>query len=122
MAITTNKDKETGLEVNGLYYTIDRISLNERDFQVIVSVYASEEAYRAPGRRSLRPASTYTLQDFDVEQLASMNIYAFAYDYLKSQDAFTEAEDVFEDGQLETLEAREKIESQVIEEMETSEN
>lgn len=98
MAITINKDPNTGLEVNGLYYRIDKINFNDFDFQVVLTGYASEEAYRNRAYPLIQPRA-YTLDGFDKEELANSNIYEFAYKYVKTIDGFKDADDVFEEGQ-----------------------
>ena len=98
MAITINKDPNTGLEVNGLYYRIDKINFNDFDFQVVLTGYASEEAYRNRAYPLIQPRA-YTLDGFDKEELANANIQEFAYKYVKTEAGFEDAEDVFEEGQ-----------------------
>ena len=110
MAITINKDPNTGLEVNGLYYRIDKINFNDFDFQVVLTGYASEEAYRNRAYPLIQPRA-YTLDGFDKDELAVSNIYEFAYKYVKTVAGFEDAEDVFEEGQLEQLEKRLEIEN-----------
>lgn len=99
MAITINKDPNTGLEVNGLYYRIDKINFNDYDFQVVLTGYASEDAFRNRARPLIQPQA-YTLDGYDKEELAQMNVFEFAYKYIKTVDGFKEADDVFEEGQI----------------------
>lgn len=98
MAVTLNKDPNTGLEVNGLYYRIDKINFNDFDFQIILTGYASEEAYRNRAYPLIQPRA-YTLDGFDKDELATSNVYEFAYKYVKTIDGFKDADDVFEEGQ-----------------------
>lgn len=98
MAVTLNKDPNTGLEVNGLYYRIDKINFNDVDFQIVLTGYASEDAFRSRARPLIQPQA-YTLEGFDKEELIQSNVYEFAYKYVKTIDGFKNAEDVFEEGQ-----------------------
>jgi|SRR5699024_2819420 len=121
MAITINKDPNTGLEVNGLYYRIDKINFNDHDFQVILTGYASEEAYRNRAFPLIQPKA-YTIDGYDKEELANSNVFEFAYKYVKTIEGFEDAEDVFEEGQIEAQEIRNEIENQITESTEANES
>lgn len=103
MAITMNRDPNTGLEVNGLYYRIDKINFNDYDFQIVLTGYASEDAFRNRAYPLIQPRA-YTIDGFSKEELAQANVYEFAYKYMKTVAGFEAADDVFEEGQLEQLE------------------
>lgn len=93
MAITLDKDPNTGLEMNGLYYRIDKINFNDSDFQVVLTGYASESAYKNRAYPLIQPKA-YTLQGFDKNELANNNVYEFAYKYVKTMQGFENAQDV----------------------------
>lgn len=100
MAISIDKDPITGLEVDGLYYRIDKINFNDKDFQIVLTGYASEDSFRN-GSRPISQPRAYTLLDFNKEELANSNIYEFAYRYTKTIEGFENAIDVFEGNQKE---------------------
>lgn len=103
MAITTDKDITTGLELEGIYYRIDKINFNDVDFQVTLTGYASEEAYRNRAYPLVQPR--HFVQDgYDKEMLNNSSVFEYAYDFVKSQEGFEAADDVFEEDQLEQLE------------------
>ena len=37
MAITQNHDGQTGLQLDGIYYRVDRVVINRKDIEVVVT-------------------------------------------------------------------------------------
>jgi len=99
MALRVNKDMATQIELEGMYFRIDKINFNHKDFQVTATGYASEEAYRN-GATPVVNTKYYTIQNYDKEELAQSNVFAFAYKMLKETEMLQGVEDVFEEGQV----------------------
>ena len=96
MALSLDYDYNTGIEMSGMYFRIDKINFNDYAFQVIATGYASEQAYRE-GKKPISEPRAYNLMDYsksDIEQA-----FQFAYSVLKHHPAFEGAKDVMEDGQ-----------------------
>lgn len=96
MALILDEDKQLGLKVNGMYYRIDKINFNDYDFQVVVTGYASEEAFKS-GAFPIADPRAYTIGDYGKENIPQ--VFAFGYEMLKKHPHFQEAEDHFNDGQ-----------------------
>lgn len=93
MALLLDKDPNTGLEISGMYYRIDKMNFNDYQFQVVVTGYASIDAYKNTKAPIAEPRA-YTW-DYDKLDLTSseLNIFEYAYNLLKSHDDFKEAVD-----------------------------
>lgn len=102
MALELDKDINTGIELSGMYFRIDKINFNDYDFQVIATGYASEKAYRE-GAVPISQPRAYTQRGYNRQDLLSVNIFEYAYNCLKNTEAFKEAKDVFEKGQTEEI-------------------
>lgn len=98
MGLTLDKDIHTGIELKGMYFRIDKVEFNDRDFQVVATGYASEKAYR-DGSLPVSQPRAYTMHNYDREEMIKSNIFEFAYNSLKTAEAFEEAGDVFEEDQ-----------------------
>ncbi|WP_414052878.1 hypothetical protein [Macrococcus animalis] len=94
MALLLDKDPNTGLELNGLYYRIDKINFNDTQFQVVVTGYASEQAYQDDISQPIAQPRAYTW-DYSKEDLVTsgLNIFEYAYALLKQLDEFKGAVD-----------------------------
>lgn len=94
MALLLDKDPNTGLELNGLYYRIDKINFNDTQFQVVVTGYASEQAYKDDISLPVSQPRAYTW-DYSKQDLveSGLNIFEYAYALLKQLDIFKGAVD-----------------------------
>lgn len=93
MALLLDKDPNTGVEINNMYYRIDKVNFNDFDFQVVVTGYASEQAYLDKMIPVSNPRA-YTFGDLNKELLSQSNVYEFAYNLLKSHEDFKAATDI----------------------------
>lgn len=98
MALRVNKDMSTEIELEGMYFRIDKINFNHKDFQVTATGYASEQAYKN-GAKPVVSTRYYTIENYDKEELEQSNVFTFAYKMLKETQVFQGVEDVFEEGQ-----------------------
>ena len=96
MALQMNQDKITGVEIDGMYFRIDKINFNDKDFQVIMTGWASKEAYEQ-GKIPVSEPRAYTWGDYDKQYVDTVKQYAYAL--LKTHDNFAQATDVLEEGQ-----------------------
>lgn len=93
MGLTMQRDANTGIELDGLYYRIDKINFNDFDFQVVMTGYASQKAYKEGNLPIANPrAYTWGYHKVDVPE-----IFEYAYTMIKQHDDFKVAEDVFEE-------------------------
>ena len=95
MGLTMNKDSNTGVELDGLYYRIDKINFNDFDFQVVMTGYASQQAYQEQNLPIAQPRA-YTW-GYNKDDLMNVNIFEYAYTMIKEHEDFKQSEDVFED-------------------------
>lgn len=98
MALRVNKDMTTEIELEGMYFRIDKINFNHKDFQVTATGYASEQAYKN-GAQPVANTKYYTFENYDKKELEQSNVFAFAYKMLKETKMLQGVEDVFEEGQ-----------------------
>ena len=98
MALLLDKDINTGIELDNMYFRIDKINFNDHDFQVVATGYASEKAYQE-GKLPISEPRAYTLKNYNRDELVKQNVFEFAYNCLKTAKAFEDAKDVFEPGQ-----------------------
>lgn len=96
MALSLDYDYNTGIEMSGMYFRIDKINFNDYAFQVIATGYASEQAYR-DGKRPISEPRAYNLMGYDKRDIEQ--VFQFAYSVLKHHPAFEGADDVLENGQ-----------------------
>lgn len=89
MALLMDKDPNTGIELNGMYYRIDKLNFNDYQFQIVVTGYASEQAYIDKMLPISQPRA-YTF-DYDKSDLESNYIYSYAYNLLKTHEDFKQA-------------------------------
>ena len=97
MAITMNQDPNTGVQLDGLYYRIDKMNFNDFDFQVVMTGYASKEAHDQKALPMAQPRA-YTWE-YSKADLLDVNIFEYAYKKIKEHEDFKDAEDVLEEGQ-----------------------
>lgn len=90
MAILLNEDPNTGLTMDNMYYRIDKINFNDRDFQIVMTGYASEEAFRN-GALPISEPRAYTFGNYGKENIPE--IFAFAYNLIKLFPDFKNATD-----------------------------
>lgn len=91
MALILTNDPNTGIELQGLYFRIDKINFNDYDFQVVMTGYASEQSFK-DGKLPIIQPKAYTF-GYDKNELANMNVFEFAYSIVKLHDDFKEAVD-----------------------------
>lgn len=105
MGLTMSKDPNTGIELDGLYYRIDKINFNDFDFQVVMTGYASQEAYQEQNFPIAQPRA-YTW-GYNKNDLLNVSIFEYAYTMIKEHDDFKQAEDVLDDTEEQTDEPSE---------------
>ena len=94
MGLTLNKDPNTGIELEGLYYRLDKINFNDFNFQVVITGYASQQAHQDGHLPIAQPRAV--TWDYSKEDLLNVNIFEYAYTMLKTHEDFKSAEDVLE--------------------------
>ena len=97
MGLTMSKDPNTGIELDGLYYRIDKINFNDFDFQVVMTGYANQRAFKE-GNLPIAQPRAYTW-GYQKDDLLNVNIFEYAYSMIKEHDDFKVADDVFESEQ-----------------------
>lgn len=95
MGLTMQRDANTGIELDGLYYRIDKINFNDYNFQVVMTGYASQQAYQDKNLPISQPRA-YTWE-YNKNDLLDVSIFEYAYATIKQHDDFKIASDVFED-------------------------
>ena len=96
MAITQNHDGQTGLKLDGIYYRVDRVVINRKDIEVVVTGYASQEAAQLDYTVPLIQTRSYTFSEYDKNFIHDNPIFECAYKILKTHEDFKSAEDVLE--------------------------
>lgn len=92
MGLTMQRDANTGIELDGMYYRIDKINFNDYDFQVVMTGYASQQAYKEGNLPIAQPrAYTWGYNKMDLPE-----VFEYAYSMIKQHDDFKVAEDVLE--------------------------
>ena len=99
MAITQNHDGQTGLQLDGIYYRVDRIVVNRKDIEIVVTGYASQEVAQLDYTVPLIQTRSYTFSEYDKNFIHDNPIFECAYKILKTHEDFKSAEDVFENEQ-----------------------
>lgn len=89
-----NKDPNIGIGLNGMYYRIDKINFNDYQFQIVVTGYASEQAYIDKMLPISQPRA-YTF-DYSKEVLSQSNVFEYAYFLLKGHPDFINSSDHIE--------------------------
>ena len=97
MAITQNHDGQTGLQLDGIYYRVDRVVVNRKDIEVVVTGYASQEVAQLDYTIPLIQTRSYSFSEYDKDFINNNPIFECAYLILKTHDDFKESEDVFEE-------------------------
>lgn len=96
MGLVMSHDINTGIEMDGMYFRVDRISCNDTHFQVVATGYASEEAYRE-GKMPISEPRAYDLMNYNKADISQ--VFAYAYEVLKMHPVFKQSDDVLEKGQ-----------------------
>ena len=96
MAITQNHDGQTGLKLDGIYYRVDRVVINRKDIEVVVTGYASQEAAQLDYTVPLIQTRSYSFSEYDKDFINNNPIFECAYLILKTHEDFKSAEDVLE--------------------------
>ena len=96
MAITQNHDGQTGLQLDGIYYRVDRVVINRKDIEVVVTGYASQEVAKLDYTIPLIQTRSYTFSEYDKNFIHDNPIFKCAYMILKTHEDFKSAEDVLE--------------------------
>src|SRR5699024_3111087 len=96
MAITQNHDGQTGLKLDGIYYRVDRVVINRKDIEVVVTGYASQEAAQLDYNVPLIQTRSYSFSEYDKDFINNNPIFECAYLILKTHEDFKSAEDVLE--------------------------
>lgn len=96
MAITQNHDGQTGLQLDGIYYRVDRVVINRKDIEIVVTGYASQEAAQLDYTVPLIQTRSYTFSEYDKNFIHDNPIFECAYKILKTHEDFKSAEDVLE--------------------------
>ena len=96
MALSQNHDKQTGLQLNGIYYRVDRVVINRKDIEIVVTGYASQEAAKLDYTVPLIQTRSYTFSEYDKTFIHDNPIFKCAYMILKTHEDFKSAEDVLE--------------------------
>ena len=96
MAITQNHDGQTGLQLDGIYYRVDRVVINRKDIEVVVTGYASQEVAQLDYTVPLIQTRSYTFSEYDKNFIHDNPIFECAYKILKTHEDFKSAEDVLE--------------------------
>ena len=96
MAITQNHDGQTGLKLDGIYYRVDRVVINRKDIEVVVTGYASQEAAQLDYTVPLIQTRSYSFSEYDKDFINNNPIFKCAYMILKTHEDFKSAEDVLE--------------------------
>lgn len=96
MGLTMQRDANTGIILEGMYYRIDKINFNDYDFQVVMTGYASQQAYQEQNLPISQPRA-YTW-GYDKNELLDVSIFEYAYNTIKEHPDFQGASDVFESG------------------------
>ena len=96
MAITQNHDKQTGLQLNGIYYRVDRVVINRKDIEIVVTGYASQEVAQLDYTVPLIQTRSYSFSEYDKTFIHDNPIFECAYMILKTHEDFKSAEDVLE--------------------------
>ena len=96
MAITQNHDGQTGLQLDGIYYRVDRIVVNRKDIEIVVTGYASQEVAKLDYTIPLIQTRSYSFSEYDKDFINNNPIFKCAYMILKTHEDFKSAEDVLE--------------------------
>ena len=96
MAITQNHDGQTGLKLDGIYYRVDRVVINRKDIEVVVTGYASQEVAQLDYTVPLIQTRSYSFSEYDKDFINNNPIFECAYLILKTHEDFKSAEDVLE--------------------------
>ena len=96
MAITQNHDEQTGLQLDGIYYRVDRVVINRKDIEIVVTGYASQEVAQLDYTVPLIQTRSYTFSEYDKNFIHDNPIFECAYKILKTHEDFKSAEDVLE--------------------------
>ena len=96
MAITQNHDGQTGLQLDGIYYRVDRVVINRKDIEIVVTGYASQEVAQLDYTVPLIQTRSYTFGEYDKTFIHDNPIFECAYKILKTHEDFKSAEDVLE--------------------------
>ena len=96
MAITQNHDGQTGLQLEGIYYRVDRVVLNRKDIEIVVTGYASQEVAQLDYTIPLIQTRSYSFSEYDKDFINNNPIFECAYNILKTHEDFKSAEDVLE--------------------------
>ena len=96
MALSQNHDKQTGLQLNGIYYRVDRVVINRKDIEIVVTGYASQEVAKLDYTIPLIQTRSYTFGEYDKAFIHDNPIFKCAYMILKTHEDFKSAEDVLE--------------------------
>ena len=96
MALSQNHDKQTGLQLNGIYYRVDRVVINRKDIEIVVTGYASQEVAQLDYTVPLIQTRSYTFGEYDKTFIHDNPIFECAYKILKTHEDFKSAEDVLE--------------------------
>src|SRR5699024_487112 len=96
MAITQNHDGQTGLQLDGIYYRVDRVVVNRKDIEIVVTGYASQEVAKLDYTIPLIQTLSYTFIEYDKMFIHDNPIFKCSYMILKTHEDFKSAEDVLE--------------------------
>ena len=96
MAITQNHDGQTGLQLDGIYYRVDRVVINRKDIEIVVTGYASQEVAQLDYTIPLIQTRSYSFSEYDKNFIHDNPIFECAYKILKTHEDFKSAEDVLE--------------------------
>ena len=96
MAITQNHDGQTGLQLDGIYYRVDRVVINRKDIEIVVTGYASQEVAKLDYTIPLIQTRSYTFEEYDKNFIHDNPIFECAYKILKTHEDFKSAEDVLD--------------------------
>lgn len=98
MALTMDYDDNKGINLQGMYFRIDKINFNDTHFQVVATGYASEEAFRS-GKLPISEPRAYTLENYNKQDIEA--VFQFGYEVLKQHDVFKDAKDSLTETQKE---------------------
>ena len=99
MAITQNHDGQTGLKLDGIYFRVDRVVVNRKDIEIVVTGYASQEVAQYDYTVPIIQTRSYSFSEYDRTFIHENPIFKCAYMILKTHEDFKSAEDVFENEQ-----------------------
>jgi|SRR5690625_563481 len=88
------RDANTGIILDGMYYRIDKINFNDVLFQVVMTGYASQQAFQDQNLPISQPRA-YTWE-YEKNDLLNISIFEYSYNMIKEHPDFKGASDVFE--------------------------